>query len=225
MTLVQDIKTCFASNSNEGNSAYMLKYMRFQFDYYGIKSPIRKAISKPFIAKTKTMSKDEIKQLTLELWNAPQRELQLLALDIAIPYFKKNSDIEDISFFLILAQTKPWWDTVDFIASKLIGNYFLTFPDMRKKYTNDWIKSGNKWLIRCAILFQLKYKDETDLKLLFDTILSTCHTNEFFINKAIGWILRQNAKRIPDEILTFVNSNQSKLSDLSRREALKHFTN
>ncbi len=221
MALLDDIKQTYRQHANEENSEYMLEYMRFQFEYFGIKSPVRRAISKPFLKTVKTLPKEEAMTLIKDLWFSPQRELQHLAIDIAVPYFKKNPGENDLRFFLILVHEKPWWDTIDFIASKLMGNHFLLFPEQRHKYINQWIESGNIWLIRCAILFQLKYKAQTDLELLYDIILRTCHTQEFFINKAIGWVLRENSKRIPDEIMAFVKTNQNKLSTLSKKEAIR----
>ena len=224
MFLLDDIKSCFADQADEENRQYMKQYMRFKFDYHGIKAPIRKKISKPFIEKARGLTKPEMIELVESLWNLPQREFQHLAMDIAIPRFKKEPDVLDIIFFEKLALKKSWWDTVDFIASKLMGNYFLKFPEKREAYSDQWIKSGKMWLMRCAILFQLKYKDQTDLKLLFQTIMQCSNTNEFFIDKAIGWILRENSKRVPDYILTFVLQNEEHLATLSKKEALRIIT-
>ena len=225
MLIPEEIQACFEANRNESNRAYMYEYMRFQFDYYGIKTPLRKKLSKPFLAKAKLLTKSEMMTLVEKLWACPQRELHQLAMDIAIPRFKKEPGEQDISFFEYLARKNAWWDTVDFIASKLMGHYFLVYPDKRQHYIDKWLASDYLWLIRCAILFQLKYKDQTDLPLLFNTIRRTMHTEEFFINKAIGWILRENSKRVPDDIRAFVSQNQKELSPLSKKEALRLITN
>jgi 3-methyladenine DNA glycosylase AlkD len=77
------------------------------------------------------------------------------------------------------------------------------------------------WLQRSSLLFQKKYKQATDTKLLSKYIKHLSSSNEFFIRKAIGWILREYAKTNPEWVKRFVESN-SDLSPLSRREALKH---
>ena len=79
--------------------------------------------------------------------------------------------------------------------------------------------SGNIWLQRTAILFQLKYKQETDTTLLASTIRQLCHTDEFFLNKAIGWALREYGKTHPDWVLDF--TEKTVLHPLSRREGLR----
>jgi len=76
------------------------------------------------------------------------------------------------------------------------------------------------WLRRAAILFQLNYKKETDFELLSEIILENLDSKEFFINKAIGWSLRQYARVDPRAVKKFVKSTS--LHPLSRREAMKH---
>jgi len=225
LSLLEDIKMAYQQHGNLADREYMYVYMRQKFDYYGIKTPLRRSISKPFLSAAKILTKSQMINLVDDLWHLPQREFHHLAMDIAIPRFKKQPEIKDIHFFEILAETNSWWDTVDFIANKLMGNYFLVYPEERKYYCDKWIKSGNIWMVRCAILFQLKYKDKTDINLLFEIIRQTWHTDEFFINKAIGWILRENSKHIPETIKEFVHNNKSHLSELSRHEALRLITN
>ncbi|HMP98599.1 MAG TPA: DNA alkylation repair protein, partial [Cyclobacteriaceae bacterium] len=115
---------------------------------------------------------------------------------------------------------KSWWDTVDLIAAKMAGNYFRIYPEQKNKYIKKWRNSKNIWLIRSAILFQLKYKTETDFNLLSDIILQHQDSNEFFIQKAIGWVLREYAYTDAAKVKKLVQTH--KLKPLSMREALKH---
>jgi len=114
---------------------------------------------------------------------------------------------------------KSWWDTVDFIASHLMGSYFKTYPEYRQTFVDKWLDSGNIWLQRCALLFQLKYREQFDTELLVNIIHQLLGSKDFFINKAIGWILREYSKRNPQWVMEFIN--QTELHSLSRKEALK----
>jgi 3-methyladenine DNA glycosylase AlkD len=116
--------------------------------------------------------------------------------------------------------TKSWWDTVDSIAGGTVGVHFQRFPEVREKYLAKWRASDNFWLRRTAILFQLNYKKETDFDLLCEIIRENLDSKEFFINKAIGWSLRQYARVDPKAVTKFVKSTA--LHPLSRREAMKH---
>ena len=90
-----------------------------------------------------------------------------------------------------------------------------------EKVMLEWSKSDNMWTNRSAILHQLKFKQETNTDLLFEIIKQHSSSKEFFIQKAIGWVLREYAKTNPDLVKEFVEGHP--LKPLSKREALKHF--
>jgi 3-methyladenine DNA glycosylase AlkD len=127
--------------------------------------------------------------------------------------------IKTIEYLLI---TKSWWDTVDSISGGTLGVHFRRFPEVREKYLTKWRTSDNFWLRRATILFQLSYKKETDFDLLCEIIRENLGSKEFFINKAIGWSLRQYARVDPKAVKRFVNATP--LHPLSRREAMKHLS-
>lgn len=131
----------------------------------------------------------------------------------------KKAEKERIDLYEYLIVNKSWWDTIDYSASNLVGVHFQKFPELIQPYTEKWMDSGNMWLQRTSLLFQLKYKKATDLELLTDYIHQLQGSKEFFINKAIGWILREYSKTNAAWVVDFVNSNQ--LAPLSHREALK----
>ncbi|MCV5062626.1 DNA alkylation repair protein, partial [Escherichia coli] len=116
--------------------------------------------------------------------------------------------------------TKSWWDSVDSIVPTFLGDIFLKHPELISAYIPKWIASDNIWLQRAAILFQLKYKQKMDEELLFWIIGQLHSSKEFFIQKAIGWVLREYAKTNPDVVWEYVQNNE--LAPLSKREAIKH---
>jgi len=92
---------------------------------------------------------------------------------------------------------------------------------MRRKML-AWSRSSNLWKRRTAIICQLGFKEETDLKLLYACIEPSLGSREFFLRKAIGWALRQYAWTDRAEIKKYVRLNRTRLSALSSREALKN---
>jgi len=127
-----------------------------------------------------------------------------------------------MSLFEYMVTHKSWWDTIDFIAVKLMGAYFKMYPEEIEVYIEKWLKSNNIWLQRCALLFQLKYKEGLDTNLLKYVINSLLGSKEFFINKAIGWVLREYSRTNPKWVREFVDKTE--LNPLSRREALRLMT-
>jgi 3-methyladenine DNA glycosylase AlkD len=216
---VASLKTLFEQNANPVQAAPMKKYMRDQFEYLGIKTPQNVALQKEFFAEHGFPKLSELDTVLRDLWSLPQREFQCVAVGLlgrfsdAIP----ARFVKTIEYMIV---TKSWWDTVDSIAGGTVGVHFRRFPEVRGKYLLKWRASDNFWLRRTTILFQLNYKKETDFALLCDIICENLNSAEFFINKAIGWSLRQYARVDPQAVKKFVKSTP--LHPLSRREAMKH---
>lgn len=210
-----------SENSNAQIAQQQSAYMKNKFEFFGLKAPKCREIYKPFLAKNALPQKDEAIAIAKELYAQPQRELHYFAMELMFKY-KKVYDISDISWIEFLITHNSWWDTVDYIADKIAGAYLAKFPEQISPVTQQWVKTGNIWLQRSALLFQLKYKDETDTDLLENYIEELAHEKEFFIRKAIGWVLREYAKTDAYWVRNFVHTNEDKLSGLSVREALKN---
>lgn len=213
-----DIIIKFKDNRNIEDSKYMKAYMKDNFEYLGIKTPLRKELSKEFL-KEKSKDKSIDKELVKELWNNEYREFQYVAIDYLIKQ-KKKLQKEDVLFIKELIITKPWWDSVDLIASHLAGELFKKYPELIDEYILSWSTDENIWLRRTAILYQLKYKEDTNREILEKVIKDNIEDKEFFIEKAIGWILREYSKTNKEWVREFVDNNS--LSKLSTREASKY---
>lgn len=199
----------------------MSKYMRDKFDFFGINSPRRKEISKPLLARKALPEIKEIPSIARELWQQPQRELQYFALDL-LQKFLKKCPADWIKLFEELITQKSWWDTVDGLAANQVGTHFKRFPELIDEYTKGWMDSGNIWLQRTCLIYQLKYKGDTDFELMKSFISPLVDSHEFFIKKAIGWALRQYGKFNPQAVHKYVG--QQPMSALSKKEALKIFS-
>jgi 3-methyladenine DNA glycosylase AlkD len=217
MNYIQELQKIFADNGNSDNAYQMSKYLKFKFEFHGIKKPERSVIQKSFLNKAKKESIDKIFDIIYTAFETEYRELHYFGIDLLRKSIKKlrESDIENLEKLL---QTHSWWDSVDSIAMA-VGDYFKLYPKNKEIIINPWINSENMWLNRVVIIFQLKYKTETNLKLLTKAINSLKHKDEFFIQKAIGWSLREYSKTNPDWVIRFVEQNNIK--SLAKREALK----
>lgn len=208
----------FKANANTSLAPAMEKYMKNQFQFLGIKSPERKLLFRNFVADNGLPSIENIDIIVRNLWQQPARELHYVGMELTARR-KFLADNEKINLIEWMLTHKSWWDTVDYIASNIVGVWFKSHPEEIYPITTKWMLSGNFWLQRTCLLFQLKYRNTTDLNLLFGFIEQLATEKEFFLRKAIGWALRELSKTNAEAVELFVDSHD--LSQLSRREALK----
>ena len=205
-------------NRDESNAYYMEKYMKNKFPFLGIKTPIRNKIASPFI---KELVKKEVVDFEFvdKCYRSEYRELQYIAINY-LEKVQKRLSIVDLKKLESLITTKSWWDTSDSI-DHIIGYMALRDTSINKTLL-DWSAGNNTWLRRVAIIHQLDRKDKTDTKLLETIICNSFGTNEFFIDKAIGWALREYSKINSVWVRDFINKYGDKLSKLSIKEGSKY---
>jgi 3-methyladenine DNA glycosylase AlkD len=217
---LEELRLSFSEKADPAKTEAMRAYMKGKFEYFGLQKPVRDLVVKPWIKELGILDWTELKGACTWLWEQEEREFQYVAMELLFKN-KKQWTVDSLNYFEQLILKKSWWDTVDYIASTLVGFYFLKYPERINVVIEKWIKSKNMWLNRSAMIFQLKYRDRTDTGLLFRSILPHLESTEFFIQKAIGWSLRQHAYTDAALVKKFVDTNA--LKPLSKREALKHF--
>lgn len=214
-----DLFAAMYKKSNAENALPMAKYMKNQFPFLGLKKPERMKLVKPHLQekkKEKRVDWDFIRRC----YAMPEREFQYVAIDYLelMRDFLTAADMDRIEW---LVRTKSWWDTVDAL-NRVVGYLVMKYPVLKEQRVRRWMTSDNIWLVRLSLIFQLKYKEKTDTEFLKEAILANCRRVEFFIDKAIGWILREYSKTNPSWVKSFLASYGDQLSSLSIREGSKY---
>lgn len=222
MAFINQLENAFQKNSNIENASAMAKYMKNKFAFFGIKTTERRLIFKTIWKQNQQEVAENARTIASALYAKEQRELHYCAIEILIKELKENYKKDDIEFIEKLIITNSWWDSVDTIAKYILGQYLIEFPDCIKTTINQFSNSNDMWLNRSAILFQLGYKKETNFDLLKAICIQHQSSTEFFIQKAIGWALREYAKTDSEAVKNFVLVNN--LKPLSRKEALKNLS-
>jgi 3-methyladenine DNA glycosylase AlkD len=219
ISFVKILRKEFSKHSDATVAPEMEAYMRNQFRFMGIKKPVREQLLRPYFSHFAKLDEQQWPEVISQLWDSPYRELQYAAMELCRKR-KKDFLPEHLSLFRFMICKNSWWDTVDFIAANLVGDLLRQHPELTGNTVNQWSNSGNLWLQRTCILFQLKYGKATDRTLLFSLCTRFAGEQDFFIRKAIGWALRQYSKTEPVAVRTFVK--KVPLSPLSLREASKY---
>jgi len=195
-------------------------YMRNKFPFLGIQSAPRKQLQKVAFDKHKVKDEKELTRLVKALWLKEEREFQHCAIDLARKYHKLCSS-SFLSTCEMMIREKSWWDTVDCIASHLVGG-LVKKDDSLVSVMDEWVSDDCLWIRRTSLIYQLNYKQDTDHQRLFSNVKQLMAEEDFFIRKAIGWSLRQFARTSPELVCEFVQTHKPNLSTLSYREATKH---
>ena len=213
---IEGLKKNFEKRAKEDNAIQMAKYLRNQFVFYGLKSPARRDAYHQIL-------KDEKKQIDWDLldqaWNDKHREMQYFVCDylLAMEKYVSYDDLFKIEHYV---RTKQWWDTIDSLM-KLYG--YVGLKDQRvDQLMLDWSKDPDKWVRRVAIEHQLLRKDRINTALLSQILENNLESDEFFINKAIGWALRDYSKTNPEWLSDFIDGNYNHLAKLSITEGSKY---
>ncbi|MDX2283502.1 MAG: DNA alkylation repair protein [Bacteroidia bacterium] len=216
--LLRGLTAALESAGDADQAAAMSAYMRDQFPFYGIPAPVRKALLKPWAAEARKLSPPELRGLALDLWEIPQRESRYCAVELLIAA-RRQAPPDFLELYETLIRTDSWWDTVDLIAANLVGPLMRQHPALLEDAYARWIQSGNLWINRTALLFQLHDKQRCDWPLLQATVRHFAGHPDFFIRKAIGWALREYSKVDAEAVRRFAEAEA--LAPLSRAEALK----
>ena len=213
-----DLITDLEENSNELLAESMSKYMQDKFRFLGVRGATRTEIYKkyfPDARKTKTIDWNFVENC----WNKEEREFQYVVVYYlkAMQKFLKREDISRLKYLIV---TKSWWDTVDLLA-KVVGSLVIRIEGY-DQIMLEWSKDSNIWLKRVAILYQLSLKEKVNEIILDKILVNNLGDNEFFINKAIGWALRDYSKFNPEWVREFIEKNKNGMANLSLREASKY---
>ncbi|MDA0080693.1 DNA alkylation repair protein [Brachyspira hyodysenteriae] len=218
--LYQNISKEFESLKNKKEAVFMAKYMKNNFEFLGIHSKERKEAEKKVFKIIPKEQKEFIDfNFADKCYKNKYREFQYAALDYlnSKKKYLNKSHIEKLKEY---ALTKSWWDSIDCLY-KIIGDIALRDESVNNILL-EWSLSNNIWLRRIAIDHQLLRKDKTNTELLEKIIINNLNNKEFFINKSIGWSLRDYSKTNPDWVRDFLNRHKENMSNLSIKEASKY---
>ena len=196
----------------------MSRYMKNQFPFFGIQAPVRDGICKPFFKEVKKEKKIDW-DFVEYCWRHEKRECQYVAA-LYLKSMQKFLEITDFEKLKKLVIKKSWWDTVDTL-DKVIGSLVYQNETLKKEILK-WSVDDNIWLRRVAIDHQLLRKEKTDTNLLEKILVNNLNHTEFFINKAIGWALRDYSKTNPQWVKDFIEKYKNNMASLSIREASKY---
>lgn len=221
--LATSVRLALAAAADPERAPAMQAYMKSAMPYRGIRSPDLRAISGRVFTEHPLASCDEWQAAILELWRGARfREERYAALELLAQKSHRECRTPAVlPMYEELITTGAWWDYVDGVA-QLVGDLLRSYPKQVRPVMRAWSQDEDIWRRRASIICQISFKKDTDLGLLYANIEPNLADSSFWIRKAIGWALRAHTWTDPNEVARYVAANESRLSGLSRREALKN---
>ena len=213
-----EIIDCLEARADNVRALDMSKYMKNKFEFFGVGAAERNEIWKPYFKEAKKTKKIDWDFIEI-CFKHDKRECQYMAA-YYLKYMQRFLVEDDIPKLKELVLTKSWWDTVD-ILDKVIGSIIYNNKNLHPIIL-EWSKDDNIWLRRVAIDHQLLRKENTDEQLLEKILINNLNHKEFFVNKAIGWALRDYSKTNPQWVRNFIEVHKENMASLSIREASKY---
>ncbi|MDR1077423.1 MAG: DNA alkylation repair protein [Propionibacteriaceae bacterium] len=214
----REILAAFAAAATVERAAPMKRYMRDQFEFFGLMTPLRRSLSRPLLQAARRAETVDW-EFVEACWAKAERECQYLAVDYLRAVQDRLLTPADLPRVRSLALRKSWWDTIDGL-DRVVGAIALRHPEA-KGTVLEWSLDSDFWLRRLAIDHQLTLGERTDTALLTQVIENNLGQREFFINKAIGWALRDYSKTDPAFVQGFIETHRELMAPLSIREASK----
>ena len=222
--LVDAIRNALACNANPMKADGMRAYMKSEMPFRGVQKPQRRKLFAEALEANPIADDTAWRGAVLDLWrNAAYREERYVALDLAgARQYQPFRTFDTLPMLEEIVVTGAWWDYVDEVATHRLRELLERYPKGISRRMRSWSRGDDMWKRRSAIICQVGRKRQTDVALLFDCIGPNRSHPGFFIRKAIGWALRDLAWTDLDTVESYVARNESSLSPLSRREALKN---
>lgn len=223
--LIGAVRDGLAASADTVKAEGMRAYMKSKMPYRGVSAPELRQILKPIFETHRIGNFQAWKATTLALWREARfREERYAAIELTgHRSYREFQTWEAFPIYEEMIVTGAWWDYVDAVAVNRVGKHLLvSYRPRATKVLERWSGTDDLWKRRSSIIAQVGLKEQTDLDLLYYAIDRNLEDNEFFIRKAIGWALRAYAWVDPVEVTRYVGSRESRLSPLSRREALRN---
>ena len=207
---------------NPGRAVHEKRYLKSELEFLGVGMPGLRKIAKAFV-RANMLDHDQLLDLTQALWKHRVHELRALAVGI-LELQHQQLSAADLPALIALVREAKTWALVDWIATKVIGP--LSDDPKARKQIDAWARDKDFWVRRTALLchHDALLQGRGDFDHFARLAVPMLSETEFFIRKAIGWVLRSTAKRTPERAYAFVEKHARELSGLSFREATRALT-
>lgn len=219
MIALDAIEASLAASADPARAAQERRYLKSDLRHLGVGLP---AVREVAVEAARGLNRKETLRLADELWREPVHERRLTAIEILIRNVRLLT-AEDLPVAEGLIRASHTWAYVDALAVKVVGALVGRHPSLTETL-DVWVTDENFWIRRTSLLALLPAirRGEPDLGRVTGYGDALIGEREFFIRKALGWVLRELAKREPEWVTAWVDARTAAISGVTIREAVRH---
>ena len=199
------------------------RYLHSDLTHLGVRLPVLRATTQRLVREERLALAEQL-ALVAQLWNQPLFDLRQAAV-VVLEHSKHELDVSDLVLIERLIRQAHTWALVDPLATNVTGTILQQYPDARA-VLDRWITDTEFWIRRAALLAHLQPLREQPDAVTFAAFATyadrVLDEREFFIRKAIGWVLRELGKRNPTLVIDWLGTRTQRASGVTMREAVKY---
>lgn len=220
--LANEIERALKAEATPERAEKEKAYLKSDLEHLGTSVPVIRRVTRAALAKRGALSHDEIIELARALWSRPVHERRMAAVEVLEARSKQlvPGDLELIERFLREARG---WALVDGLSASVVGPLVERFPELQAEL-DRWAKDEDFWIRRSALLARLLSlrAGRGDFVAFARHADAMLEETEFFVRKAIGWVLREASKKRPDAVADWLEPRAARASGVTIREAIKY---
>jgi len=201
------------------------RYLKSDLGHLGVTVPAMRKVIVAFLRAHPDLDRDDVLGLARELWSKPIHERRAAAVEV-LEQRKSLLGPDDVGLVETFLRESRGWALVDNLAATVAGDLVERFPKQLGVVLDRWAMDDDFWVRRSALLALLLplRRGGGDFDRFCRYADAMIEEKEFFIRKAIGWVLRDTAKKTPERVAAWLLPRAARASGLTVREACKHLS-
>ncbi len=219
---VRFFRSRFRPLADPARAAGQRAYMKSDLEFYGVTTPQVRAVGADYVRQHPDLTRAELVRVVDALYATRSFDLR----SAAVVLLERKGNLlgaRDASWLIAIVRRSANWGHVDMLASKVVGDLVAAHPSLLASLP-AWARDDDFWVRRTALLAQLGElrRGRGDFALFTRLAVPMLGEREFFIRKAIGWVLREVSKKRPELVRAFLVEHGDRCSGVTLREARKY---
>lgn len=209
------------AHATPGRAEHEKAYLKSELEHYGTSVPAIRSVAKAVASRYPDLGHGGLLALVGALWAAPVHEQRMVAVELLDIYHDRLGGYDIVRLERMLRESRTW-ALVDPLAVSVVGRLAERHAELGA-VLDRWAADGDFWIRRAALLALLAplRRGEGDFERFATYADAMLEDKEFFVRKAIGWVLRDSARKRPNLVYTWLLPRAARASGVTIREAIK----